>query len=112
MILLGIISLQDQSIKPPYLWVTTADYSLGGKQMRRYTAHFQNENTSAGTLYYSTNGGSSYLNRSIGAGSTFDLDVLTLRRGERGVINIKAYLIVNGKTSTTSSHSAEVNFPL
>ena len=113
--ILGIMSIQDTGpVQPvrPEIWVTFEETGSGFNARRKYTAHFDNPNSASGTLYYSVNGGSSYSSTSISANGRYSLQVLTLRRGESGSVDLKAYLVINGETSPTASYISNYSFPL
>ena len=110
--ILGIMSIQDTGLEQPDIWVTMEETGSGLNARREYTAHFDNPNSDSGTLYYSVNGGSSYSSTSINAGGTFNVTVLILRRGESGSVDLRAYLVINGETSPTTSYTSNYSFPL
>lgn len=99
-------------VNPPIITTSSVISGSGFLARKKYTAQFKNDNDLAGTLYYSTNGGSSYSSRSISANTTWSLQVLDLRRGESGTINLKAYVVINGVQSEIVSHFEYADFPL
>lgn len=110
--ILGIMSIQDTGPEQPEIRVTFEETGTGLNARRKYTAHFDNPNSASGTLYYSVNGGSSYSSTSISANGRYSLQVLSLRRGESGSVNLRAYLVINGETSPTASYTSNYSFPL
>ena len=99
-------------VNPPIITTSSVISGSGFSAQKRYAAQFKNDNDLAGTLYYSTDGGSSYSSRSISANTTWTLHVLTLRPGESGTINLKAYVVINGVQSEIVSHFEYADFPL
>lgn len=95
------------AIMAPIITITST-YNIKTR-MRTFTAHFKNPNTQAGTLYYSTDGGSTYTNTSIGANATFSIDVLTVAQGFTGVISLRAYIVISGNSSSITVYEDEVS---